>query len=507
MSHQDGKPKPKPKPKPKQKLKTKLKTKPRGDSQRTGSLAVPSSSSGGDLPLLNSVYLGRALQWILARVDWSAVRFRDDCSWTPRALVAAALLWAWSDEWTLGERFVAARRLVTHLPSQEPSEGPLATTYQAFIKVLIRWTATLVALLQAAFRKQMQESLSSSWTVGGFVVFGVDGGRAELPRTKSHEAAYSPSPERSGKTKRDRRKQPKQAAHTKKANVPQMWMTVMLHLGTGLPWDWRRGPSDSSERAHALEMRGSLPPKSLLTADAGFIGYDFADTFLKSGHHVLLRVGSNVRLLKKLGYVEESEGLVYLWPEKSAKKNQPPLVFRLVVAQGPRHPIYLLTSVLDPKELSDAQVFEIYKKRWGIELFYRHLKQTFQRRKLRSSSAANAALELEWSLVGLWAMGLFACVEMTLAKIPLKRLSVAGVLRVFRRLMRDDLHPADPARPLCQQIREALVDEYVRKNKQSRDYPRKKQHTRTGPPNIVTATAKQVQHAKSLKNALAVKKG
>ena len=230
----------------------------------------------------------------------------------------------------------------------------------------------LVLLLQSAFRRRMQESRTESWMVAGFVVFGVDGGRAELPRTKSHEAAYSPSPERSGKKKRDRSKQQKQAAHAKKANVPQMWMTTILHVGTGLPWDWRRGPSDSSEREHALEMLDGLPPKSMLVADAGFMGYDFADRHLKAGHQVVLRVGANVRLLKKLGYVEESEGLVYLWPEKSAKKNQLPLVFRLVVAQGRRHPIYLLTSIRDPMELSDAQVFEIDKKRWGIELFYRH---------------------------------------------------------------------------------------------------------------------------------------
>ena len=353
----------------------------------------------------------------------------------------------------------------------------------------------------------MQESHSGSWTVAGFVVFGVDGSRAELPRTKSHEAADSPSPQRSGKKKRDRRKQPKQAAHAKNVNVPQMWLTVMLHVGSGLPWDWRRGPSDSSERAHALEMLESLPPKSLLVMDAGFTGWDFLDTVLKASHQVILRVGVNVRLLKKLGYVEEKDGIVYLWPEKAAKKNQPPLVFRLIVAQGPRHPIYLLTSILDPQELSNAQVFEIYKNRWGIELFYRHLKQTFQLRKLRSASAANAALELEWSLLGLWAMGLFACVEMQRANIPLKRLSVAGMLLAFRRLMRDYLHPADLARPLCRQLREALVDEYVRKNKQSRAYPRKKPHTRTGPPNIVKATAKQVRQAKTLKNAIAMKKG
>lgn len=505
MSHQDRKPQTKQT--QNGKPQSQASANPRTNSAGQRPQLPTSGASCGDLPLLNSVYLGRALQWILARVDWTSVGFREDCSWTPRLLAAGALLWAWSDEGNLGERFFAARRLVEHIYPGEPEKGPLATSYQAFVKLLNRWTAVLVALLMVAYRKRVQESLSGSWTVAGFVVFGADGSRVELPRTKSHEAAYSPSPERSGKKRQNRKKQPQQAAHAKKANVPQMWITTMLHIGSGLPWDWRTGPSDSSERAHTLEMMGSLPPNSMLTADAGFIGYDFADSYLKAGHHVLLRVGANVRLLKNLGYVEESEGLVYLWPEKAAKKSQPPLVFRLIVAQGPRHPIYLLTSVLDPQELSDAQVFEIYKKRWGIELFYRHLKQTFQRRKLRSTSAANAALELDWSLIGLWAMGLFACVEMARAKIPLRRLSVAGVLRTFRRFMRDYLHPADPKRPLCQQLREALVDEYVRKNKQSRDYPRKKKHTRTGPPNIVNATPIQVQQAKTLKNALAAKKG
>ena len=140
-------------------------------------------------------------------------------------------------------------------------------------------------------------------------------------------------------------------------------------------------------------------------------------------------------------------------------------------------------------------------------MFYRHLKQTFQRRKLRSSSAANAAQELEWPLLGLWAMGLFACVELARAKILLQSLSVSGVLRAFRRLMHDPLHPADSKRPLCRQLREALVDDYVRQNKQSRDDPRKKPHTRTGPPHIVPATPKQVQQANTLKNAMAAKKG
>jgi hypothetical protein len=38
------------------------------------------------------------------------------------------------------------------------------------------------------------------------------------------------------------------------------------------------------------------------------------------------------------------------------------------VARGKRHPVYLVTSVLDEATLSDSQVVEIYALRWGIEL-------------------------------------------------------------------------------------------------------------------------------------------
>ncbi len=453
--------------------------------------------SSGSTPL-NSQQLGRALQWLLAGVDWKTVAFRQDCSWTPKRLVTAAILWAWSDEQTLGERFFAARRIITHF---FPQQSPPAGSSQAFMKLLRRWTTTLVGLLQMTLRQRMQQVLSAQWTTSGFVVFGVDGSRVELPRTKSHQDAYSPASWRSGAKRRSRRRK-QTAAQVRKANVPQMWLTTMFHVGTGLPWDWRTGPSDSSERGHALEMLPKLPEGSLVTADAGFVGYEFARTILTSGRHLLVRAGANVRLLQHLGFVRESHGLVYVWTDRAAKRQEPPLVFRLIRAHGPKHPICLLTSVLSPGTLSEGEVFDLYKQRWGIELFYRHLKQTFQRRKLRSTSAWNAAVELEWSLAGLWGLGLSAAAELAKTGTSLSRISVAGVLRAFRRLLRDYLHPVAPGQTLCRLLRSALIDPYRRKTKQSRDYPRKKKHEVIGVPTITDASPQQVRQARLIKTRM-----
>jgi hypothetical protein len=95
--------------------------------------------------------LFQALRWIFAGVRWRSICFREDCTWTPWQLAVAALLWAWSDEKTLGDRFAAARK-ITHRSMVEQDEP--AKSYQAFMKLLRKWTTPLLAALSEAFRQR-----------------------------------------------------------------------------------------------------------------------------------------------------------------------------------------------------------------------------------------------------------------------------------------------------------------------------------------------------------------
>ncbi len=135
----------------------------------------------------NSCDLRVALQVLLRGIDWAPIQLRKDCTWTAELLATTALLWAWSDELTLIDRFWAVRRIVLHL---FPQSGEVANTYQAFTKILRRWTTELVGLLQRTLRERMQRDLVDCWLVLGFAMFGVDGSRAELPRTRSHECVF-----------------------------------------------------------------------------------------------------------------------------------------------------------------------------------------------------------------------------------------------------------------------------------------------------------------------------
>lgn len=279
-----------------------------------------------------------------------------------------------------------------------------------------------------------------------------------------------------------------------------MWLTLMWHVGSGLPWDWRTGPSDSSERAHLLEMLAKLPENSLITADAGFVGYDFWRTILEAGHNFVIRVGANIHLLKQLGYVRQYDHTVYLWPDQAAKKNQPPLALRLMVIHNGKHPVYLVTN-LNKTQLSDSQAATIYGARWGIELFFRTFKQTFDRRKLRSHSAENAKLELDWSMLGLWCVCLLGQRELVENGQSPARLSPAAAIRAFQRTLCDyRLRPESVDESLWSKLQIALLDEYERNSsKASRNYPRKKKREKIGAPKITKATKQQSRLAKELK--------
>jgi len=45
----------------------------------------------------------------------------------------------------------------------------------------------------------------------------------------------------------------------------------MWHMGLRLPWTWRLGPSNSSERGHVMEMleKEEFPENTLFCGDAG----------------------------------------------------------------------------------------------------------------------------------------------------------------------------------------------------------------------------------------------
>ena len=468
--------------------------------------------------IVNHHVLRELIAWLLPPALFAGMHVRKGSTWKPRMLAAAALFWATSDRPTLGERFQHSRKIIRKIFHWQSAPGK---TCEGFLKMLRRWNQELLLAVVGILRLRMEQELADQFQVAGFTVFAADGSRVQTPRTKSNQQAFSPQrkskhntkkkskrrksqPPRKRKTQAaQRRKTKKQSAASikKKADMTHMWLTLLWHVGTGLPWSWRSGASDSSERHHLLEMLGEMPENSLMVADAGFVGYEFWKAILDADHEFVIRIGANVKFIKQLGYARESDHTVYLWPDKAAKKKMPPLVLRLIVIHDGKHPVYLVTSVLSKQHLSDKQAIEIYRYRWGIELFFRTFKQTFGRTKLRSHAAENAKLELDWSLLALWSICLLGQRELVRAGESPSQLSAAAAIKAVQATMRDyRVRPESPDETLSAMLAHALLDNYERSSsKTSRDYPTKKKRKRTAPPKIVPATKTQITTATEVK--------
>lgn len=460
----------------------------------------------------NAQDLQEALDWLVPQETLQDISFRDQSVWTPFTLIFAALMWSWSAKTALTKRFAEARKTVALNASDEEQPGQ---SYTGFLKRLAHWSGTLLERVVTEFRRTMREELSEFFLVGGWLVLAGDGSRLATPRTTSNEQAFSakhkarkqkrkPTPHQKRLQTARRRKQKRQSAadRAKKANTPQIWLTMLYHVGLGLPWDWRQGPSDSSERAHLLDMAQHLPAKSLIAIDAGFVGYKFWRTLDVSAAFVA-RIGSNVRLLKNLGCIRREKDIVYVWPDQARRQQTPPLALRLhELTEGKEH-VFLVTNVLDEERLSRSQLRDIYQARWGIETYYRDFKQTFGRGKLLSKTAENARLELDWSILGLWAICLYGTAQQIAQGIGPKRRSVANLLHAFRLTLEQPKCPADEGEDLFRLIARAVKDSYKRRSaKASRNPPRKKQKHAIGQPIIQNATQEQQSAGKAIKSAV-----
>jgi hypothetical protein len=380
---------------------------------------------------------------------------------------------AWDEGPTLTTRFEHACQAAHDLHRH----WTVGTSYSGFTAALLRWSTTLTAALKRRFQREMLRIAGPYWQRGRWTALAADGTRIEAPHTVANETDLGCA----GKDK----------------TAPQVFLTVLWHMGLGLPWDYRVGPGTASERTQLKQMVPDLPPRALVVTDAGFVGYGLCRRLLRHGHHFLLRVGGNITLLTDLGYYqEERDGLVYLWPQKHRRCR--PLVLRLIVLRHGTQDVYLLTDVLDPTQLTDEEATTLFGMRWGEEVFYRSYKQTMQRRELLSRTAATCLVEVQWTLLGLWLLGLMTVLRLVGAGVAPLAMSVAGARDAVRYALRDRRARRGP-RSLAAALRAAVTDSHVRHgSKAARNYPRKKREKPPGPPRIKSATEAEVKRARKL---------
>jgi hypothetical protein len=431
--------------------------------------------------------LKRAVRQLLPDSIFSGLGKHGNTEWSLGVLAFVGLFWAISGESTLGERFTTAADIARYwFPG-----AFIATSYRGFVNALVTHCSSLKNVISSHLRRRMLELEGGRGKIAGLIPFVVDGSQLAAPWTKTNEQAL-------GKKGR----QPQGAkCHKKQTDLrPQLTLTMLWHMNLGLPWAWKHGGLSEGERTQFRDLLDLLPQAALVVADAGFVGYLLWQTILNGGRHFLIRVGGNVELLRELFpgcKIQHNGDTVWLWPDGQRKQGQPPLALRLITVQQGKQTWYLVTSLLDPAQLTAAQASRLYTRRWGVECCFRTLKQTFERSKMRSYTPECAGCELDWSLLSLWLVNLMAKQELIAAKIDPERSSPAGIRRLIRRDLR--YQSAGQERLDVSELQTAVKDGYRRtSSKRARHDQRKKHDPAPSAPAIKPASRQQQQAAKAI---------
>jgi hypothetical protein len=255
---------------------------------------------------------------------------------------------------------------------------------QGFHKALAKLPMTVLRAVAAGVRRRLLRlfDLSSD----GWIVLGCDGSSMECPRVAELEKRLDPPLKNNG--------------------LPQVWVTALVHLRTGLLWAWHLGCGHNRERSHLRALLSTVPASALIVADAGYNGYELAQQIIAAGASFLIRMSAKDMLYTQWP-IEPStvgkftEGEVWCWPLEARNQGLPPLRVRLLRLRGKqrRKDVWLLTNVLETQRLSIEQASHYYRWRWENEGLFRTYKRTLAKVKLLSRTLRLVHREAEASLL------------------------------------------------------------------------------------------------------------
>jgi len=443
---------------------------------------------------------------------FSKGEFHGNIKWVPEQLTAQALIWSWQDSKNVTEAFDKTLEVCEHIGL---AKG--AANYTRFMNSLSRYRTVIGERLRLRLQELAEEVGGRFFRTERWVLIGFDGSRTTAPRTVANETAFCAPNYGHGISAKSKKKKSKgfrlQRSEQREPQTPQVWITMMWHMGLRLPWSWRLGPSNSSERWHVQEIltQENFPAKTLFCGDAGFVGYPLWKSIMEKRSDFIIRGGANVSLLSEHARIERlPDGIVLCWPKDRVAAGDPPLKLRLVQVKVGKTKMWILTSVLDRQKLTKKQIVRYYKMRWGIEIEYRGLKQTIDKHKLRCRNSQRLLAELDWSLRGMAIAELIALrhqipknVARPVDYTPNDR-SLAKTLQALRKCMRNLGKQAKPTDNFTKELNQATVQRYHNHtDKRARYRPKNPDIKPLGDPAIRTLTDHERKRLRKLRTKTA----
>ena len=260
----------------------------------------------------------------------------------------------------------------------------------------------------------------------------VDGASVSMPDTPANQDRY-PQP---------KNQQPG-------CGFPVMRIVAVFSLATGVLLDLAKGPLNVPERPLFRTLWERFEPGDVALADCGFCSYaDFYFLGLRGVDSVMRnhqRRNKGLTPLKRLGkndrLVAWHKTKVHQRPKWVSKAQWEAMPERLTVRELTVHvdvpgfrtkTMHIVTTLLDPKAVPPHALAQLYRKRWAVELYLRHIKTTMGMDVLRCKSPDMVEKELWMHLIAYNLIRALMLEAATAYAVHLDRLSLKGTIATIR---------------------------------------------------------------------------
>jgi hypothetical protein len=263
---------------------------------------------------------------------------------------------------------------------------PCAEDTSPYCRARAKIPAVVLRRLTQTVGRNLERDAPAHWLWHGRHVTLVDGSTVTLPDTPENQEAY-----------------PQPTSQEPGLGFPLVRMVVLLSLATGALLDMAMGPyqgKETGEPALLRELLDSLNGGDVLLADRYYCSYWMVALAQACGVDVVFRMHQRRDYDFRRGQRLGKDDHVVLWH----KPKRPDWMDAETYAEAPEtlrvrevgaqvatagfrtKELVIVTTLIDPADVSAEEIADLYHERWHVELDIRAIKQSLRMDHLRCQS-------------------------------------------------------------------------------------------------------------------------
>jgi hypothetical protein len=298
----------------------------------------------------------------------------------------------------------------------------------AYCQARRRLPERLLQGLWEAIASELSDATSPTMLWQGLRVGVVDGTTLSMPDTAPNQAVW-----------------PQSKCQKPGCGFPIIKVVALFSLATGAAHRVATGTLHDAEQVLLRQLWGSLSNGfDLLLGDRGFGSFALFGALRCCGMHGVFRLHQqrkvNWRNGKRLGksdrlfaWKKPDDTLLWWLPQSIPNSLEIRILKVTVPIAGFRTRVLLIsTNLLDPKKFPPEAIAELYRRRWQVELFFRHIKTTMHMDVLRCKSPAMIRRELHMHMIAYNLVRTIMLQSALTYNAPLCRISFKGTCDTLR---------------------------------------------------------------------------